>query len=49
MHIEKHKPVARGVDKLMYVGDVPTPAPAVSPIVIAGLVLMASWLLLRGR
>lgn len=47
MRIEHHKPVARGVDKLMYVGDVPPSYSSTSPLVI-GAALLIGWLLLRG-
>lgn len=43
MKIVQHKPAARGVSQLMYVGD--TPAVGVSPLAIAAAFLVGAWLL----
>lgn len=50
MQIVHHKPAARGVNQLMYVGDAEvTPALTPSGAVIAKIALLAglAWLLLR--
>jgi len=46
MRVVKHKPAARGVSQLMYVGDADV-APAIPSIVKVAAVLAAAWLLLR--
>ena len=48
MQITHHKPAARGVNQLMYVGDV-VDAPAISTPLKVALVLALGWLLLRRR
>ncbi len=47
MQITHHKPAARGVNQLMYVGDVVDP-PTVSPLTVA-IVLALGWFLLGRR
>jgi hypothetical protein len=41
--IVTHKPAARGVSQLMYVGD--APAGGTSPLVIAAAIVVGAWLL----
>lgn len=47
MQIVNHKPAARGVSQLMYVGD--TESPALSTPIKVALVLAVGWLLFRRR
>jgi len=49
MRIEHHKPAARGVNQLMYVGDDAATAPSGIPVLTIALVAAAAWLLLSGR
>lgn len=48
MKIVTHKPMARGVNQLMYVGDDPGGA-GVSPLLMLGVALAATVLILRWR
>lgn len=49
MQIIQHKPAARGVSQLMYVGDAETGAPALSTGVKIAIAIALGWLLLRKR
>jgi len=48
MQIIHHAPAARGVNQLMYVGDVAEP-PAIPVAVKIAVVLAVGWLVLRRR
>lgn len=45
MKIERHPPMTRGVQTLMYVGDTPTEQPKETPwwLVVGGLLVAAWW------
>lgn len=49
MNVPRHKPVARGVADLMYVGDVPVEQPGLPLVAKIGIGLAVAWWLLRGR
>ena len=44
MKIVQHKPAARGVTQLMYVGDTPG-AGGANPLLLAAALAMGAWLL----
>lgn len=49
MNIINHRPAARGVSQLMYVGDVDTSAHPLSTVAKVALAALAAWLLLGRR